>query len=606
MTERKTTDDKKRRVGLLALSEDKDDELKPFDYRMVLRLISYLRPYRKLVVAAVAVSAIAAALGITFPYFLKLTIDGCVQTKNLQQLWLLGIIMTVIAVSQYLLLVLQGRLLVKTAQSAIFDIRVQLFEHIQALSLSFFDKQKAGRIILRLTNDVDALDDLLTNGIMTLFVDLLSLTSVIVIMFVVDWRLMLLMVTLIPLFFMVINYMRRAMLHVSRSMRKQLSAVNANLNEALLGVKVTQAFNREDLNCELFAEINERNYQSSRRFVRLNALFWVMMGLMEEAYNVVLVLCGGGLMVYGMTTLGTVAAFYAYGTFITHPLRHISELFNVISRVMASCERIFEILDICPEVADKPDAVAVSYLHGAVDFVGVNFSYTADEPVLSDVSFAVAAGQTVALVGPTGAGKTTIVNLICRFYDTVQGVVKIDGVDVREYRQRDFRSNIAVVLQDVFVFAGTVLDNIRYGKPEASFEDVLTTAKMVGLHDYVETLPEKYQTQIFENGSNLSTGQKQLLAFARALIRRPRILILDEATANIDSQAEQKIQQALATLLEGRTAFVIAHRLSTIRTADIIMVIKDGAIAERGTHAQLLRLNGEYAALHDRGFDNEE
>ncbi|MFA6075292.1 MAG: ABC transporter ATP-binding protein [Negativicutes bacterium] len=596
----------KQRVGLLALSEDKDDELKPFDYQMVLRLLKYLRPYRKLVIAAVLVSAVAALLGITFPYFLKQAIDVCVKNKDLQHLWNIGIIMAVIAISQYLLLILQGRLLVKTAQSAIFDIRVQLFEHLQHLSLSFFDRQKAGRIILRLTNDVDALDELLTNGIMTLFVDTLSLVCVIVIMFFVDWQLMLLMFMLIPAFFLVITYMQRAMLHVSRSMRKQLSAVNANLNEALLGIKVTQAFNRESLNCEMFGEINESNYRSSQQFVRLNALFWVMMGMLEESYNVALLLCGGVLLVFGATTLGTVAAFYAYGTFITHPMRHISELFNIISRVMAACERIFEILDIHPEVSDKPAALAADELRGVVEFAGVNFSYKADEPVLRDINFSVAAGQTVALVGPTGAGKTTIINLVCRFYDAVDGVVKIDGVDVREYKQRDFRSNIAVVLQDVFVFAGTVIDNIRYGKPDATPDAVIETAKMVGLHDYIETLPEKYQTEIFENGSNLSTGQKQLLAFARALIRRPQILILDEATANIDSQAEQKIQTALAKLLEGRTAFVIAHRLSTIRNADMIMVIKDGIIAEHGTHEQLLQLNGEYASLYDRGFSDEE
>ena len=597
---------KKQRVGLLVLSEDKDDELKPFDFPMVLRLLRYLRPYRRLVIAAILVSITAAVLGISFPYFLKLAIDGCVKTKDVQQLLYIGAVMTVIAISQYLLMVWQGRLLVRTAQSAIFDIRVQLFEHIQRLSLSFFDKQKAGRIILRLTNDVDALDDLLTNGIMTLFVDILSLVSVITIMFFVDWRLMLLIFILIPIFFMVINYMRLAMLYVSRSMRKQLSAVNANLNEALLGIKVTQAFNRESLNCEMFGEINEHNYQSSRRFVQLNALFWMIMGLLEESYNVVLLLCGGVLLVFGATTLGTVAAFYAYGTFITHPLRHISELLNVISRVMASCERIFEIMDIQPEVADRADAIEVNAILGKVEFNEVNFAYKPDEPVLRKINFAVAAGQTVALVGPTGAGKTTIINLLCRFYDAVDGTVKIDDVDIREYNQRSLRGNIAVVLQDVFVFAGNVLENIRYGNPQADLEAVIAVAKMVGLHDYIETLPEKYLTEVFENGSNLSTGQKQLLAFARALIRRPQILILDEATANIDSQAEQKIQTALATMLEGRTAFVIAHRLSTIQNADIIMVIKDGIIAESGNHEQLLRQNGEYAALYDRGFSDEE
>ncbi len=590
------------RKGLIILSDEAEFDPKPFDRKLLFRLLAYLQPYRWQVVWMTAMAVLAIVAALLLPYLLKIGIDRYLVRHELNGLSRIAVIFVGVAFLQYVGLYFQGTAMIRVGQQAIFDLRQHLFSHIQSLSTSFFDSQKAGRIMIRVTNDINSLEELLTSGVSNALADTFTLVGLLGMMFWVDWRLSLVILLTLPATIWVAVFLRNRMLEVSRQIRRKLSAVNANLNESIMGIRVTQAFNRETLNAELFGEITDEHYRAAQRFVPLNAFFWPWTGFLNTVGTASVLLVGGVLNGFGLVTLGTIAAFMNYINRFFQPIQNLSNLFNVISTAMASCERIFELIDFRPVVADPPQARHLGTIRGAVAFERVGFGYHPDEPVISDFNLEVRPGEVIALVGPTGAGKSTIINLLSRFYDPTAGRVLIDGVDLREVNQAEYRQQIAVVLQDTFIFSGTIAENIRFGKPEAAVEEIIAAARGVGIDEYIRTLPNGYDTQVQERGSSLSIGQRQLIAFARALLRDPRILILDEATSNIDTHTELVIQEALAKLLEGRTAFIVAHRLSTIKNADRIVVISNGRIAEIGSHAQLLAQSGVYAGLCERQY----
>lgn len=583
--------------GLIILSDEDEFEPRPFNRHLLSRVFRYLLPYRWQVAMMVISALVAISTALLLPYLLKLGIDGYIAKGDLQGLAMIALTYAGVSVVQYLSLLSQGFIMIKTGQRAIADLRHDLFEHIQFLSLSFFDRQKAGRVMIRVTNDVNSLEELLTSGVSTAFVDTLTLVGLIFVMLWVDWRLSLIVLLTLPIIIWVAVFLRNRMLNVSRQIRRKLSAVNANLNESLMGIRVTQAFGRQAVNAGLFREINNEHYQAAQRFVPLNAFFWPWMGFLNTLGTAMVLLTGGWLFMGGMVTLGTIAAFMNYINRFFQPIQNLSNLFNVVSTAMASCERIFELMDLQPQVADVENSVKISRIQGSVKFNKVGFGYNSEEYVLRDVDLDVRPGEVIALVGPTGAGKTTMINLLCRFYDPSSGTVEIDGIDLKTISQTDYRKQIAVVLQDTFIFSGSIADNIGYGKPEATLEEIQRAAQVVGIHEYIMNLPQQYYSPVQERGIDLSSGQRQLIAFARALVRDPKILVLDEATSNIDTHTEQQLQAALNEMLPGRTAFIIAHRLSTIKNADRIIVIQDGGIAATGTHQQLLEQGGLYAEL---------
>jgi ATP-binding cassette subfamily B multidrug efflux pump len=588
--------------GLVVLSEDEDlDTSRPFDGKLLRRILAYLKPYRGQVVLMWLTALVAVGAALTLPYLLKIGIDGYISKHDSPGLMKIVLFYFGVALIQYLSILAQGKITIRFGQSAIFDLRRDLFEHIQGLSLGFFDRQKAGRIMIRVTNDVNSLEELFTSGVSTALVDTVTLIGLLGMMIWVDWRMSLAICVTLPLIIWVAFFVRNRLIGVSRQMRRQLSGVNSNLNESLMGIRVTQSYGREKVNAGLFGAVNEEHYRASMRFVPINAFFWPWTGFLNVIGTVLVLLIGGILLFNQMITLGVIAAFTNYINRFFQPIQNLSNLFNVISAAMASCERIFELLDYKPEVVDPAEPHPIGPLKGEVSFLNVDFAYDR-ELVLEKFNLEARPGEVIAIVGPTGAGKTTIINLLTRFYDPKAGAVLVDGHDLRNISQIEYRRQIAVVLQETFIFSGTIAENIRYGKPGAPMLEVRTVARTAGIDEFIMSLPDGYETKVQERGSSLSVGQRQLIAFARALLRDPRILILDEATANVDTQTELTLQKALAGLLKGRTAFIIAHRLSTIRNADRIIVISDGRLVEVGNHEELVNRAGVYARLYESQY----
>ncbi|HBF37594.1 MAG TPA: multidrug ABC transporter ATP-binding protein [Firmicutes bacterium] len=593
----------KVKKGLIILSDEEEfDDKRPFDSHLLRRTIIYLKPYRLKICAMISAAIVAIVAALLLPYLLGIGIDNYISKHDPVGLSKVALIYIGVSIMQYLGLYLQNNLMNFIGQQAIFDIRRDLFEHIQFLSASFFDRQKTGRIMLRVTNDVNSLEELLTSGVSTAFADTLTLVGLLGMMIWLDWRMSLIILIIMPFTIWLAVFIRNRMLRVSRKMRRTLSAVNSNLNESLMGVRVTQAFSREKVNMSLFAAINQENFLAGLKFIPLNAFFWPAIGFVNVIGTASVVLVGGILYIHSWITLGTIASFSNYINRFFQPIQNLSNLFNIISNAMASCERIFELIDFQPEVSDPENPFTIKKIHGAVTFNHVDFGYDSEKLILKDFNLKVDPGEVIAVVGPTGAGKTTIINLLSRFYDPFAGSIKIDDIDLRDVSQQAYRKQIAVVLQDTFIFSGTIADNIRYGKPDATMSEVIAAAKAVGIHHYIVSLSDGYHSEVHERGSSLSVGQRQLIAFARALVRDPRILILDEATSSIDTQTEKELQNALMVLLKGRTSFIIAHRLSTIQSADRIIVIQNGKIAESGSHNDLIKCGGIYARLCEQQY----
>jgi len=580
-----------------------DEELEaPFDRKQFFRLLSYLKPYRKQMAIALTLMIVASGASLVSPYLMSRAI-GMLTAGDYTDIpyVFLGMILAVVVGG--VCLSLRVKTMDVSGRKAIATLRQDLFDHIQSLSLPFFDSRSAGKIMVRVINDVNSLNDLFTGGIINVIVDCLTLVLLVIIMLAINWKLTLLAMASLIILFLIITSLKTRMRRAWQVVRMKTSTMNGYLHESLSGMRVTQTFVREDLNKEIFDETNQDIKKSWLRAVGINNLFWpyidTLSAFSTAAVYIVGVLLMGPVGAVNALSLADLLAILWYLGRFWEPINNVSNFYNSILTAMASMERIFEIMDTKPQVFDKRDDLPeLPPIRGAITFDHVSFGYDPEQPVLEEVSFTVQPGQTIALVGPTGAGKSTIVSLISRFYDVTDGSLKIDGYDVRDVKLQSLRRQMSVMLQDSFIFSGTILDNIRYGRLDATEEEVIEAAKAVHAHDFIEKLPKGYRTEVNERGSTLSTGQKQLISFARALLNDPRVLILDEATSSIDTHTEMLIQKALEVLLKNRTSFVIAHRLSTIRRADRIMVVQDHAIAESGTHEELMTLpDGLYRSL---------
>ena len=582
-----------------------DDEVleSPFNKQQFFRLLSYMKPYLRSVCIALVLMVVAAVCSLGSTFLLSNAIDALEQMDSDIYKYLIGMIAT--AIIGAVCVRYRVRLMDSAGRRALATLREDLFKHIQGLSFSFFDTRSAGKILVRVINDVNSLNDLFTNGIVNVLVDCLTLVILLVIMLVVNWKLTLISMCIMPFLLFILFKLKRVMRKRWQRVRVKTSSMNGYLHESLAGMRVTEAFVREDENQETFENVNNDIRNTWMKAIQVNNAFWPALDFTGTCGTILVYIFGVIMMgdpVKPLALANLMLIIWYLGRF-WEPLNTLSNFYNNVLSAMASMERIFEIMDTESEIKDKENAKPLPPIEGRVDFENVTFSYDKEKVVLKNVSFTVTPGQTIALVGPTGAGKSTVVNLISRFYDVSDGAVKLDGHDVRDVQLRSLREQMSVMMQDSFIFSGTIMDNIRYGRLDATDEEVIAAAKAVYAHDFIMQMEKGYETQVNERGSSLSVGQKQLISFARALLNDPKILILDEATSSIDTHTEILIQKALDELLKGRTSFVIAHRLSTIRNADCIMVIQDGNIAEAGTHEQLIKNEkGHYRALCDAQY----
>lgn len=572
---------------------------KPFNWQQMWRLLQYMKPYLKnWLPLSVLMVFIAMGVRLLIPVLIGVyTLDQAIVEKDLQLL----IKLVMIILGCYLVLFLANtfriRWMNRLGQNVIYDIRKHLFSHVQTLSHRFFDSRSAGSILVRIMNDINSLQELFTNGVINSLTDILLLLGIFIILFSLNVKLTIAIMVILPLMFFISTNLRKKIRLSWQQVRMVQSQLNSHLNESIQGIRVTQAFTQERANNQFFVGMNKENFHSWNEAARKNAKFGPFVEMANAIGTAILIWYGAFLVIHQECTIGEFVSFAFYLGMFWEPISRLGQVYNQLLMGMASSERIFEFLDEKPIVADAEHALELNPIKGEIEFDQVHFSYDDKRKALDGVSLSIRAGQTVALVGHTGSGKSTIANLICRFYDATGGVVKIDGHDIKELAIEPLRSQISVVLQDTFIFSGTIMDNIRFGNPKASDQEVIAAAKAVGAHSFISTLADGYQTEVEERGNGLSVGQRQLLSFARALLADPKILILDEATASIDTETEVKIQQALQELLKGRTAIIIAHRLSTIREADQIIVLDHGQIVEEGCHEALMNKRGVYYEL---------
>lgn len=575
---------------------------KPFDWRQMRRLLGYMSPYKKDVFIALLVTTAGTIATLIVPLLISAAIDNGITAGDFGYLTRMTLYLGLCYATWWITAGIRIRVTNWIGQRILRDIREALFRHVQYLSFNFFDQRSAGSILVRIINDVNALQELFTNGVVNVLMDLLILTGIIAIMVSIHPGLAFASMVILPFMMALSTGIRRRIRRGWQEVRIRLSRINSHLNEAIQGMRVTQAFVQEKENMRFFDYINDDYRRKMNESTRFSDLFAPMVELTGAVGTCIVYWYGATLVIRGEITLGLFVAFVYYLGRFWEPIARLGNVYNQVLQAMASSERIFEFMDTQPSVAERPDAIALPPIEGEIRFENVFFEYKPGRPALRGVDLHVKPGQTVALVGATGSGKTTIVNLLCRFYDVTSGRVTIDGHDVRDVTLASLRSQISIVLQDTFLFSGSIADNIRFGRPDATMEEVREACRAVGADEFIEKLPDGYDTIVSERGSGLSLGQRQLVSFARALLANPRILILDEATASVDTETELHIQKALERLLQGRTAIVIAHRLSTIRNADMIVVMDHGRIAELGNHDELMAKGGIYRTLVEAQF----
>jgi ATP-binding cassette, subfamily B, multidrug efflux pump len=570
------------------------------------RLLPYLKPFRASIRWVLLWVVCYTLLGLVGPYLMGVAIDHLLHGGNIDGLARLASGMLAAYVSYNLLQGIASRLMADVSQRALKQLRSDLFTRVQRLPISFFGDGSTGDLLSRLTNDVEAINQAISQNVTTLVASLLSMLGIIVAMLLLDRWLALASLFVVPIMFWFTQFVARYTRKGFRDLQRDLGQLNGVMEEAISGQKTAQAFRRKQSAITAFRRQNQQVFEAGVYANRYALLLMPITSVLGNLFVIVLAALGGWLALAGLVSVGIIATFINYAQQFVNPLRQLANLYNSIQSALAGAERIFAIFDVPSETGDANDGTqSLAEVRGDVEFEHVRFGYSPAAVVLRDLSFEAKPGQVVALVGPTGAGKTTIINLLTRFYELDGGTIRIDGRDIRSIRKQDLRRNLGLVLKDVFLFSGSVLENIRYGRLEATDEQVIEAAKLAEADAFIRLLPQGYQTQLSERAGNLSQGQRQLLAIARAILADPAILILDEATSSVDTRTEARIQRALLTLMKGRTSFVIAHRLSTIAEADQILVIEHGALAEQGNHLELLAQRGVYHRLYTSQFKGE-
>lgn len=578
---------------------DVDEELEsPFDIRHFKRALKYVARYKKQVIISMILSIFAAVIGLFAPLITQRALDVTIPAGDKKELILLAVLLLLSIIISVEFSAVRARIMTKAGQDMVYDIRKDLFKHLQQLPFEYYDTRPHGKILTRVINYVNSVSDLLTNGLITFVLELFNILFIIIFMFIVCWQLALVVLAGMPLFILFMFAIKKAQRRAWQGVSNKSSNLNAYLHEGLVGVSITQSFDREEENEEIFDRLSVEYRKAWMKAIYFSNAVWPV------ADNISIWVSGAiylvGLLALGPAagiTVGTIAAMTGYSGRFWQPIMNLSNLYNTFVNTIAYLERIFETMDEPVTVADKENATEMPKIKGDVSFKNVTFGYENSVNVLENLSFDVKAGQSVALVGPTGAGKTTIVNLISRFYNLNGGQVLIDGQDISDVTLKSLRSQMGIMLQDSVIFSGTIRDNIRYGRLDATDEEIRAACKIVGADEFINEMPKGYDTIVKERGSSLSQGQKQMIAFARTILADPKILVLDEATSSIDAKTERYIQQGIDHLLKGRTSFIIAHRLSTIRSCDKIMYISDKGIAESGTHDELMAKKGLYYKL---------
>ncbi len=591
---------------------DEDEILgKAYDGRIVRRLVPYLKPYRLIILVSLVLLLFSSAMDLAGPYLTKVAIDHNIAPANGKPTMSgLPLILALYVASLTLGFVLKytmNYMLQWVGQHIMYDMRTQLFGHLQRLNLQFFDKNPVGRLITRLTGDVDALNDLVTQGVVSILGDTVTVIFIVIVMLLINWKLALFGLAMLPVIAVVAHFFQKAMRRIYRQIRVRLSRVNGFLNENITGMSIVQLFNREDAMFENFDVLNKSYLSANLEAIFAYSLFSPTVIFLSAMGTALILWFGGTQLAAWGATYGTVVALILYTNQAFQPIRDIADKYTILQAAMAASERIFGLLDEVQEPPDVPNPVTLPKVLGEIEFKNVVFGYDPSHPVLKDVSFKINAGESVAIVGATGAGKTSIISIMSRFYDIQEGQILLDGVDMRQMRRSDVRRHIGAVLQDPVLFSGTITSNIRLHNTEISDEQVRRAAVFVNADRFIDQLPDGYDSEVRERGANFSAGQRQLLAFARAIAFDPEVLlVLDEATSSVDTETETLIQEALERLMKGRTSIIIAHRLFTIRHVDRIIVLHKGRVVEQGNHEELLARQGYYHRLYELQYEEQE